>query len=404
MDTRYRLAPQGVLRMMALSAALTASGTALSYTTTIDSLQEDQGSAGAPAVSQTGPGSKFAAPFSSPTIYGNYRHIGLTNGAGTSVGAYASSWVDKFGKDTPRGTWQVALPTGNTNGFGEIVWNGSSNLADTNLSPLDLTKLQQFTINYLFADHSTTFFMQVYSSPTQCTQAVIADVVGETELTNVAVLPSAFTLNCNGASPANLSSIKKIRIVFTGGQTALDTDFRGLSATFDEPAQVQCVDKFINGQKSVVVDNAGPHNLTVGFTVSNTGGSSSLITVQDFMPPGMTPTGPVACTTPAGFAFGGQTTPDFTWNSSTMLQAGQVATCSFPAVLDNINEGQTVTNLLQAGATGSPFGPNQCRATITRQAPPPPAESIPTMNEWAMMMTAALLALLGGLALRKREG
>lgn len=394
----------GRSRLAAIALAMAASGPVLSYNVTIDDMQVDQGSAGSPAVTRTGPGTSFAAPFMNAGIYGNYRHIGLTNGASAASGAFASSWVDKNGNDAPQGTWQVALPSGNSDGFGEMVYNGSSNLADTNLPPLNLNDLVQFTVNFLYADHSTTYFMQVFSANNACTQATIADIVGETTLTNLVVPKSAFTAACAGiANPANLASIKKIRIVFTGGQTALDTDMRGLIGTFLEPPQVQCVSKTMNGTNNLVVDAAGPYNLTIGFSVSNSGGQSSLITVQDIMPPGMTPTGPVTCATPAGFTFGGVTTPDFTWNSSTQLAAGQTASCTFPAVLNDLAEGQTVTNIAQAAATGGPFGPSQCRATIRREVPPPPPEAVPTMSEWAMMLTAFLLAVVGGLTLRRRE-
>jgi len=404
MNKQPRLSTSGFFRLAGFTIALAASNQALSYTVVIDDMTATQGSAGSPAVSQTGPGTTYATPFNNAGIYGGWRHIGLTNGASAPIGAYSASWVNPFGHDTGQGTWQVALPSGNPNGFGEIIWNGSSTLADNSLPPLNLDTLVQFTINYLYADHATTFYMQVYSAANECAQAPIATVNGV--LTNEVVLKGDFNNAANacyaGSAPATLTSIKKIRIVFTGDQDALDTDLRGVSGTFEEPPQVQCVDKTLNGEKALQlpVGAKPPYNLTVGFTVSNTGGQQSLITVQDLMPAGMAPTGPVSCSTipPGGITFGSQTTPDFTWNSTSPLAAGQTATCSFPATLSNINEGQTLTNLLQAGASGGPLNPNQCRATITR---PGRVIKIPTMGEWGMITFMSLLGLLGVFGVRR---
>jgi len=413
MNKQPRLSTSGFFRLAGLTIALAASNQALSYDVIIDDMQADQGSAvynpplyPGPAVSQIGDGTSYATPFFNNNIYGKYRHIGLTN-IGVQPGAPSSSWVDKNGAEAPLGlgTWQVALPTGNTNGFGEIIWNGSNNLADTSLPPLDLTTLVQFTVNYLFADHPTTFYMQVYSAANNCAQAAIATVDGVNPNTNEPVLRTDFNNAANafhaGSSPANLASITKIRIVFTGGVTALDTDMRGLVGSFLTPPQVQCVDKTLNGVTALQlpVGAKPPYDLTVGFRVSNTGGQQSLITVRDVMPVGMTPTtGAVSCTTPGGFAFGGQIAPDFTWNSTSQLAPGQTASCSFQATLSNLAEGQTLTNLLQAGATGQPFSPNECRATITR---PGRVIKIPTMGEWGMITFMSLLGLLGVFGVRR---
>jgi len=402
MNKQPRLSTSGFFRLAGLTIALAASNQALSYDVTIDDFQAQQ-----PTYTQTGPGTSFAPAFNDAGIYGGWRHIGLTNGPSVPSGAKATTVVDPFGSDNPRSTWQVALPSGNTNGYGEIIWNGSSNETDLSLTPLNLSTLVHFTINYLYADHTTTFYLQVYSNTNNCAQAAIGTVNGAPGLTNVVVLPGQFvagnTANAcfAGSAPADLNSIKKIRVVFTGDVQALDTDLRGLIATFEQPPQVQCVDKTLDGQKALQLQLGAkpPYNLTVGFTVSNTGGRSSSITVQDMMPADMTPTGPVQCTTPGGFTFGGQTTPDFTWISSSLLKGGDTATCSFPATLSKINEGQTLTNLLQAGATGQPFGPNQCRATITR--PGRPLIKIPTMGEWGMITFMSLLGLLGVFGVRR---
>ena len=60
----------------------------------------------------------------------------------------------------------------------------------------------------------------------------------------------------------------------------------------------------------------------------------------------------------------------------------------------NVQGGVETVSAASVSCSGQPVPP----------PPPPPPSNIPTMNEWAMLLTAGLLALLGGFSVRRRVG
>ncbi len=380
-------------------------------TIVIDDMSITQGNAGAPAASATQgtPNDFDTVPGPTSNIWGGFRHIGVHWAAGVET-------TSTFVSGTPKAAWQVQNPVFQS-GWGEINWNGNAALGGFSATPLDLSQLQYFNIQFVSADHPTIFYMEVSSGPNNCSQAILTNqTLTPGEYLNIQVLPGQFTGACQTptAGTANFGAVSKIRIFFNPTD-AIDTALYGVSAVVNEPPVVKCDYKLLSSNGTQFSPNLQvgttepPYNLTVKFSVSNSGGSASRITVFDSMPPGMTPTSPISCTSPsAAFSFGGPTAvppTSYVWDSTTtsMLGAGESAVCTFTTTLTALDPGQTKTNTLEAGVLGE-HGPEQCLATITRDAPPPPPpRQIPTMNEWAMMLTAALLALLGGLTLRRKE-
>ena len=301
--------------------------------------------------------------------------------------------------------WAVANPPGST-GWGRVIWNGSNDPNGLSATPLDLTELQYFNIAYASSDHTTSFILQVFSDATHCSQATIATwgVGGGTAL-NKHILPSDFAQCAGAAGLAQANSIRKIQISFTPFLD-IDTQLRGVAVVRNEPARIQCGYKQINGQSTYAVSGAGPFTLPVQFMVNNIGGSDSQISVSDQLPANSSYVpGSTSCAD--GFSLG---EPDLTnptlplWKSTSSLEAGTSAVCNFNVTLNTLAEGVTATDVIRAGTIGGPLGPEQCPASVVRSAPPPPPKGIPTMYEWAMLLTAGLLALLGVFTLRRREG
>ena len=143
-------------------------------------------------------------------------------------------------------------------------------------------------------------------------------------------------------------------------------------------------------------------------------GATSLMNVSSpsLVPPGLCATctkttGPL--TIPAGTLFSAPGV-QAVFSDSVVLTSGPVydalttggsATVSFDPQAQstfenwsgNVQGGVTTVSSAAVSCSGQPSPP-----------PPPPPTSIPTMNEWAMLLTVGLLTLLGGFSLRRKEG
>lgn len=388
-----------LLRLTGLVSCLGATGSVFGDTVVIDNMTATQGTDVAPAAitNVVGGTAQNAAPFQDPSILWLNRIVEVTHTAG--VGPSTSAYVDG---GIPS-NWAVANPPGSS-GWGRVVWNGSNNPAAFSVTPLDLSQLQYFNIAYVAADHATDFILQVYSDATHCSQATIASYgAGGGSSTNVQIPPGAFVQCAGAAGLAASASIKRIQISFTPFLD-IDTQLRGVAVVRNEPPVVRCGSKSINGSNNYKVTSDGPYQLDVTFSVNNSGGSSSPVSVTDDLPPNMSYVGPTVCAN--GFVMG---EPDLTnpskplWTSTSSLSGPGSVSCTFKATLSTLAEGATATDIIRAGIPQQPWGPEQCPASVSREAPEPPPEAVPTMNEWGMMLTAFLLAVFGGLRLRRRD-
>lgn len=407
MNRQLRVQPtSGMWGAAWLALCLVASGQAFSAVITIDDMTVTQGSSAAPAVidCNTAGGEVTNAiyqPGSSANLYGEHRVLGLTHTGGN--GPCSATYVDA---GVPP-LWAVRNDAAST-GWGRIVWSGADTIGAFALLPLNLSLLQHFNIVYVSADHDTSFFMQVWSGPNNCSQATMVDYPSGGGSDNNLKVPKAnFTTPC-AANPANFAAITEIRIFFDPF-LEIDTQLRGVSAVTENPPKVNCGYKRINGQTNLTVTTPPPYDLTVEFQVDNTAQSPSPATninVQDYMPAGMTYVGPTTCTPAFYFTTGDPTGlpgGPLGWTSTSQLAAGSSVICSFQAQLNSLDVDQTKTNVLRAKAkTDLVWPPEECQASITRRVAPPPPNGVPAANEWGMLLFTILLGATGYLATRKR--
>lgn len=373
---------------------------AYSATIVIDDMTIGQGSSNTPVINDcsTAGGEETHAITGQPVanIVGGARVLAVTHTVGN--GPCTKTYVDA---STPK-NWVVVNDT-DASGWGRIVWSGSNTIGNFGLN-LNLSLLQYFNIVRVTADHPTTFTMQVFNSSTQGGQATIVTYgQGGGNSNNVQVLPGSFTA-ISGLTNVDFNlPVREIRILFDD-YLEIDTGLRGVTAVTQEPPAIHCDYKRWNGTSALAVTGTGPYNLTVQFSVSNSGGSPSTIVVEDTMPVGMSYTGPTTCS--GGFVLGdpSQAGQVLTWTSTSSLAGGGASVvCSFPAVMaaGSLAVNETKYNVLRARASGGTFGPEECEASITRRDTP---TTVPTMNEWGVMVAIAILAAAGFvLARRKRE-
>jgi hypothetical protein len=295
--------------------------------------------------------------------------------------------------------WKIANPEGVT-GNGSIIWSGSSDPTGFAASPLDLEFLQYFNFEYVTADQATSFYVEVWSDATSCSKALIANLAANTSASNVQLNKAAFNSNC-AANPADFKKIGRITANMAAAE-ALDTAFRAVTVVVGEPPVIGCTGSTINGVSNFQVPDDQCHDLTVSFSVSNTGGTSGLVTVLDQLASGMTQTGAVSCSN--GLNFGPPVNPQVTWNSTNNLASGTSSTCTFQAQICGLAVGESRTNVIKASRTGeTPVG--SCDASVSRNAEPPPPVVVPTLTEWAQMIMMALMAIsVGWFARRARMG
>lgn len=331
-------------------------------------------------------------------IYGGTRIITANNVQGSGS---ASQCTNTNVPDSVPPSWNIANPSRVT-GNGSIVWSGSANPTGFFGTPLDLEFLQYFNFDYLTADQATTFYIEAWSDNSSCSRAVIDSLAANTSASNVQISKADFSSICTGATqPANFSSIGRL-VVFMDAVEALDTEFRGVTAVVGTPPVIGCEGSTINGSTNFQVSDDACHDLTVAFTVSNTGGVSGLVTVLDELPQGMTRTGNVSCTN--GLTFGQPGTPQWTWNSTTSLAAGTSSTCTFTAQICSLPDGETRTNAIQVSRTAVDDPVGSCAASVSRNStPPPPHLPIPTLSEWAQMLMMALMLVNAGWYVRRER-
>lgn len=386
----------GTLVVAGMALSLLVPGPAFAATIVIDDMTVQQGYDLGPAVSSCVVGSAQTAATTGPpaNIYGQNRVLEVTHTVGASkcTSAYVDAGSPKY--------WAVANPTDST-GWGRIVWSGSNTIGTMNLPPLNLSQLQYFNITRVTADHPTTFYLEVWSDLTHGSRATIVNYpnAGGGDSLNVHVLPGAF--GAIAGVGADFSSIKEIRIFFNPF-LEIDTGLRGVSAVTQEPPAVYCGGKTLNGQANLTTINPPPYDLTVAFSVVNSGGAATTLVVEDTMPLGMVYTGSTTCD--GGFLMGNPTFDavlnKLTWNSSSSLAAGASVSCSFPVVLNSLDLNQTKWNLLKARASSGTFGPEECQASITRRE----GSKVPSLNEWGALLACIILAAAGiYLVRRKRE-
>ena len=335
-----------------------------------------------------------SSALSSPIIWGGWRimEANLTKGTADLAECTQSIVIN----DIPP-AWKVANPEGVV-GHGRLIYSGSNDPRGFAETPLDLEYLHYLNFQYVSADHSTTFYIELWSGPDQCSKAKIADIIEGIPQVNIPVEKSNF-IACPGTQAVDFANIRRMELYFDG-VNALDTELRAIAAVTNEPPAIACDYSRINGTSNLYVNTAPPYeNLTVEFKVDNTGGSGSLVSVRDMVPAGMAQTGPLNCT---NLTFGSPGNPPITWNSNIPLAANSSAVCTFSARLESLAPGETKTNVVTASEPGQPAA-KACPSTITRNAlPPNPPQPIPALSEWAMAVTAAFLALFGGLALRRK--
>ena len=335
-----------------------------------------------------------SSALSSPAIWGGWRimEASLIEGVGDTSECTESRVVNNVPP-----AWKVANPL-DLVGRGRLVYSGSNDPAGFASTPLDLEYLQYLNFQYIAADHSTTFYIELWSGAGQCSKATIANLTAQIPQANVQIGKADFSA-CDGTEPVDFAQVRRVELYFDG-VNAIDTELRAIAVVTNEPPAIACDYSRINGTSNLYVNTAPPYeNLTVEFKVDNTGGSGSLVSVRDMMPAGIAQTGPLNCT---NLTFGSPGNPPITWNSNIPLAANSSSVCTFSARLDSLAPGETKTNVVTASEPGQPAA-KACPSTITRNAlPPNPPQPIPALSEWAMAVTAAFLALFGGLALRRK--
>jgi hypothetical protein len=391
MNKKHVIPARSLHRLTGLILTMAAAGPSFGQTIIIDPMTPSQATISAcPPVPNT-----VSSAVTNAAVWGGWRIMAANIQEGSGDPSECTTSI--VAATNPPG-WKIANPE-KVIGNGRLTWSGSNSATGLAPVPLNLQYLQYFNFQYIGADHTSTFYIELWSGANACSIATIATVPANTSRENIQIPKASFSQCAGAASAVDFANIGRMSVSFDA-VNAIDTEFRAITAIVNDPPAIACDYKTINGSSSLAVMTPGPYdNLTVAFKVDNTGGSPSAVTVQDLVPPGMTQTSALSCTN--GLTFGNPKNPPITWDSTSPLAAGASSVCTFNARLESLEVGETKTNVVKASEIGQPAS-KQCQATITRGTPPPPPTPIPTMNDWAKMLTAGMLALFGGLALRRR--
>ena len=258
----------------------------------IDDMEIQFGDAAVPAAQALPPSpstdSNFQIGLDTNKVLGGARVIEVNlTGGGTSTDSYIDS-----SPDPAQRTWKVTNGT-STFGGGRIVWSGSNNINDCSTLNLNWSNFIDLEIKDLTTDHTTTFYVTLWSNSGSNSSTVSQLVTGGTVFPSFKVTKAQF----QGAGTVQFDSICRVQIrVDPSAEAAMDTGVRDVLANLAE-ADIVCGGKqwttdqnFNNLQTSLTLpsDQVFPVLLYAQLTVQNNGLGADQVYIEDYLPAGMT--------------------------------------------------------------------------------------------------------------------